>query len=60
MGENEDSIVIKVNDIEFRKKDIEELISYLKTVQNAYAQAELECQQWKKMYLDKLEENKKE
>lgn len=56
MEKSEDNIVIKVNDIEFRKKDIEELICYVKKLQDAYAQAELECQQWKKLYLGKLEE----
>lgn len=55
----EKETVITVNNVDFSKKDIEELSDYLNTLQNAYAQAELECSLFKKRYLEKLEENEK-
>ena len=41
--EKENEAVITVNNVEFRKKDIEELSDYVNTLQNAYAQSEFEC-----------------
>ena len=57
--EKENEAVIMVNNVEFRKKDIEELSDYVNTLQNAYAQSEFECSLFKKKYLEKLEENEK-
>ena len=57
--EKENETVIMVNNVEFRKKDIEELSDYVNTLQNAYAQSEFECNLFKKKYLEKLEENGK-
>lgn len=59
MKEEEKEAVITVNNIEYRKKDIEKLINFFYKIQNAYIQAEFDCNQFKKQYLETLEENKK-
>lgn len=58
MKEEKEAVII-VNNIEYRKKDIQKLIDYFYKIQNAYIQAELECSQFKKQYLEELEENEK-
>ncbi len=57
MEKQSDEAVIIAKDVEFRKKDIEELIDYLNKLENAYAQSELECNMFRKKYFDKTEEN---
>lgn len=55
-NQNNDTPIV-VDGVEFYKKDIIEIRDYLNRLQDAYAQAELDCSLFKKRYLEILEEN---
>lgn len=57
MENQNNEIPIIVNGVEFYEKNIVEIIDYLNRLQDAYAQAELDCSLFKKRYLEILEEN---